>query len=336
MFKAKIKEAIKVVAVSTAAIGILSAGYIGLNRTAFAQSTNGGASILLPPVQTERMLGQNTDAAFAPIYMGSVSEGFEHPTLNIYTAEFNTPGVNALCPDTAAWMGAMYIWDVFGESINGMSVEMSYHAWPSHTRTYWFGRVVDSREALTGEDLMRAPSIFDFSIDSVTGERINMLNVTSVTRSLEVNTALNQQIARSGYGRYVDGTGDTIFDTLYNMRVSQQMPERLNEQKQVAVDIVQRHCPNTVVANVEFLTFGIGGLDVDDSGDLVILSHTLAFHVTNTNGRVIEVIFDEITGEVREIVTSLNDVIPGFGLGNHAYGVLDEPMPLEYFDQIAQ
>jgi hypothetical protein len=52
---------------------------------------------------------------------------------------------NAISPEEAAQIGALYIWEMFGESINGMAVEISYHSMSHFTKAFWLGHVAESK-----------------------------------------------------------------------------------------------------------------------------------------------------------------------------------------------
>jgi len=82
--------------------------------------------------------------------------------------------------EEAAQIGAQYIWDVFGESIDGMYVEIMFAAWPSQSRTYWMGVVFPSNpDSMETTDLQsrlhRAHNeLYRFAIDAVTGLRVDI------------------------------------------------------------------------------------------------------------------------------------------------------------------
>ena len=309
MIKTRSKEIMKVVAVSVLSIGIMSAAFIGINTQAFAGATNGGESMPLTseyPITIEATA--TAEEIFAPVTASSVLYGFQEPTLTVVESQENNPSPNALSAERASLFGAMYIWDMFGESIDGTYVDMWYQVWPSHTRAYWFGHVAESREAL-----MNSQFLYSFLVDAVTGERIDIMRVEITYRSDVVQAALNEQVLRGDYGRNVGGAGDTIFDAIFNLRENQQMPERLDEQAQIAKEIAQRHFTTSLVDNAEFISFGVAGLDLDESGNLIITSHILTFNVADGTGRIATVAFNEETGELFSLSTQMNDVIPGFG-----------------------
>jgi len=298
MKRTKCVEILKVTAVAVLSIGIMSAAFIGFNAQAFADATNNGHSV---PITITHAASASTVAQG----VAEAPEGFQSPTLVVGEVQENNPSILALCPEDAAQIGAMYVWDMFGECLDGMYVDMWYQVWPSHTRAYWFGHVAESKEAF-----MNSQFLYSFLIDAVTGERIDITRIEITYRSAAVQAALNEQVLRGDYGRNVDGTGDTIFDVLYNIRTSQQMPELFNEQVQAAKELAQRHFVGTEVVSAEFVSFGIAGLDLDEDGNLVITSYMLTFNVTDSTGRIANVAFNEETGALLNISTQMNDVIP--------------------------
>jgi len=171
MKKTRYKEIAKMAAVSAFAIGIFSAALIGANNLAFAAATNGTQAI---PSATEIA---DTPLVAAPA-------DFQAPNLNVISSSSNNVHANntisaaAMSMENAAQIGAQYIWDVFGESIDGMYVEMMFANWPSHSRTYWLGGVsltaptsaedIESRIARNNDILYR------FAIDAVTGLRVDI------------------------------------------------------------------------------------------------------------------------------------------------------------------
>jgi len=302
MTKTKGKEILKVAAVAVLSIGVMSAGLIGLNAKVFAGATNNGESMPIIATQAVAAPAIAQDAQEAP-------EGFQAPTLTINEFQENNPSPRALNLEDAAQIGAQYIWDMFGICLDGKFVDLWYQVWPSHTRAYWFGHVAESREALVNSQFL-----YSFLIDAVTGERIDITRIEITYRPEAVQAALNEQVIRGDYGRNVDGTGDTIFDAILNLRTRHQMPERLDEQEQVAKELAQRHFVRTEVVSAEFVSFGVSNFDLDESGNLVITAHMLTFSVTDSTGRVALVSFNEETGELFNISTQMNDVIPSFDM----------------------
>jgi hypothetical protein len=93
----------------------------------------------------------------------------------------------ALSMEEAADLGARYIWDVFGVSIDGMYVEMHFadHEW--QTNTWWTGlvfvedpanptlRYIDHPDgAAVGRPTRTAVNLYMFTINGITGERIDI------------------------------------------------------------------------------------------------------------------------------------------------------------------
>ena len=76
---------------------------------------------------------------------------------------------DALSPEDAAQIGAKYIWAMFGESIDGTLVHMSYMHLEWSARSYWRGTVIDN--------VFYKPLLFEFEIDAVTGEWRSISNL---------------------------------------------------------------------------------------------------------------------------------------------------------------
>jgi len=304
--KPKVRESIKVIAISAFTIGVLSAGFIGVNRVAFTLSTSGGETVALAEAQSMESYIGTTFIAHGSYSLpfDTVREGFFQPSLTLSVPDPDGPiteraywpddnreiiyNPRALGPDSAAILGAMYIWDMFGESIDGKFVNMRYMSWPSNSRTYWNGLVAESEEAFT-----QGQFIFDFNVDSVTGERIDIF------RGLEAWDEQHADAIMSFFSSY---------DNL-------QMPDNMDEHAQLAKEIASRHFINSTVVDAEFAHFGFSHMVFDDDGNLVEVVRSLAFEVTDSNGRTASLAFSELTGELIHLFTQHNDTIPGFGLG---------------------
>jgi len=292
MKRFKGKEILKAALISVISIGILSAGFIGLNGRAFAAATNGGNVIPLAPVSAQGVT--------APIFIGSVADDFVEPTFTIELMRNDrTPGPNAITSEQAAMLGAMYIWDMFGICINGMHIEMWYSAWPSQTRTYWSARVLES----PCTEMDHGPNI-SFNIDSVTGERIDIFHSRPTLMSDEAMEVINAM------------RGDTEQMMAFRSMAIAAPIEIVDEYKQIALDHAARHFTATEVVTVEFSAFGVTGWKLDSYRNLTPSSYALHFIVTDNTGREAFLSFEMETGKLLSINTQHNDVIPGFDFYN--------------------
>jgi predicted small secreted protein len=298
MTKNKSKEFFKALGIAALAIGLFSAAFVGINTLAFAASTSAveslypaAASVVIPTEQ-------------AP------ANDFVEPTLTVSLVQNqSTPSANALSPDEAALIAAEYIWQMFGESIDGKYVLIWYSAHPSHTRAYWMGSVAEqtqetmTRDAtLTERARLQQARNFTFTIDAVTGEWIDIgRGIGAGVMSDDVRNAL-----------YELSNDRTRVDEFYNLRRGGSAPEQLDEHADIALEHAARHFAGTEVVSVEFNNFGVSQFDLDENGNLFAAVRMLMFEVTDNTGRVAQVLIDETTGELLNINTLHNDIVPGF------------------------
>jgi len=309
MSKKKGKEFLKVLGITAVSIGLLSAALVGINSLAFAASTNGVEN--LPPVMASVVIpGEQTPP-----------EGFQEPTLTVAVMEFENepsvtaPSANALLLKDAAMIGAQYIWEMFGECIDGKFVAMWYVHEPSHTRAYWRGLVAESEENLSfsRDNRDNHQPLFNFAIDAVTGERIDLFNMNIVsTESEEVSAAL--------YRMRSDNEASDAFWNSISLTVEQFPQEQLDELSQVAKAHAARHFVGTEVVSAEFFSLGMGDFDLDEEGNLFLASHRFVFEVTDSTGRVAQLSICEVTKELFWITTSHNDIVPGLDIGVRGIG----------------
>ena len=291
------------------ALGMFSAAFVGINALAFSSST--GLVENLPPI---------TAPVVIPAEQTS-PEGFKEPTLTVALGEhqMSEPSANALSKYDAARIGAQYIWEMFGECIDGKYVTLWYSVHPSHTRAYWRGNVsiapfnIPNRIASEDEDMEALrearmlhirQQLFSFAIDAVTGEWIDISRLTVSEMSDEVRNAI------------IDA--DPVY--LYNLRSAGAAPVQIDEHSQIAVEHAARHFASTEVVNVEFMGAAVSGFGLDENGNLSVTSRVLMFDVTDSTGRVANVTFDEATGRLSNIITAHNDIVPGFAFSGPGLG----------------
>ena len=119
-------EWIKVLVASALSIGLFSAAFIGANNLTLALDVN----------KIER---SSLTTVFIDIPAESIPpDDFQKPTLTVYEIpnELYPVSATALSSEKAAELGAQYIWEVYGESIDGKYVDMFYFTHPSTTKAY--------------------------------------------------------------------------------------------------------------------------------------------------------------------------------------------------------
>ena len=284
------KEFIKVIAVTALCIGVFCAGFIGINHFALASAMDGTDSI--QPMTT---------SVAVPLSAAQVTEnalwgGFQTPDLTVSVLyNGNTPSANALSPEDAAQIGARYVWDMFGECMDGKYVGLWYADWTSQIRRYWVGQFAESEEAFYNSQLL-----FMFFIDAVTGERIDINVLYSIERCDE-HDAMFARAREDG--------------SLLELRTSignDEVPEQLNEYIEAATEIASRHFINTEVVNVEFLAINASNFGFDENGNIIGIARQLSFRVTDNTGRTAYMSIYQETKTLRHLHTQHNDIIPGF------------------------
>ena len=282
MIKKKCKEIFKVVMTSAIAIGMFSAGFMGINSLTLSAATSFNGSV--PVMAAELTIPvENTAPQNSPSLSVYVSTRDWH-----HDASTNA---NALSAEEAAKLGAQYIAEMFGICLDGMVVEMAYTAWPSQTRTLWSGTIANSMADIENQDML-----FFFTLDAVTGERIdvNSLYGRGIRDPRDVDlTQEEMMLLRRGY-----------FHTT--------LPQQLDSYKQIAKDFAELHFQNTEVASIVFESAFPTLFERTAEGALTASSQILAFIVTDSTGREARVGFVAATGELIYVLTGHNDIVPGF------------------------
>ena len=288
----------KVVAATTLCLGLFGVAFLGVNNFALAASTAEPQ-----PLQFVETVANIT----ASNVVAEVPEEYRKPdmALNVVFVSDAVPSVNAMSPEAAAEIGAQYIWDVFGESIDGKTIHMIYRSHPAMVRDFWTGIVTDTvKEDLCGEGLsyLLNNALFEFTVDSVTGKRIDLKRaVIRVEMSDEVREAVDAIFScRSNIEAQIALRGGTIpadiTDAYY----------------QAAREFAQRHFIATDVVSVELMGSVALGFDFDGNGNLVRTEFRHTFDVTDCTGRIASVAINENTKQLHWIHTSTNDIVPGF------------------------
>ncbi|MDR1689062.1 MAG: hypothetical protein LBS21_10690 [Clostridiales bacterium] len=240
------------------------------------------------------------------------------------------PDENAMSPEEAAQIGALYILDMTGESIDGKTVEMSYIALPFYSKTYWRGSVLDSA-AITADEKKTENSepvvyiledgsvsttgnneLYSFSIDAVTGERIAINPGDDVT-------------APENYGE-----GKLCHLTRGQLEAMRYIaPANADDYAEIARAFAEKHFNHSTVERVEFsaVTLNQGSIDeiLAQNAQYAKADHSkpfaytlyekgryIIFNVTDSSGRFASVEINADTKRVSSLSTSDNDIVPGY------------------------
>ncbi|MCL2837956.1 MAG: hypothetical protein FWE04_02665 [Oscillospiraceae bacterium] len=312
--KTKISDILKVGAAAALTIALFSASLVGVNNLALAFSTGGTET--LPAI------------AAAEIPENVPSADFVAPNLTLIECRWQREsGVvapeSAISREEAAQIGAQYIWDVFGASIDGMYVQMSYSDWESSSRTQWSGLVGSSPEAFDFESENWGWS-FSFAIDAVTGERIDIDTGVGFRRhwtdDMDMDTMMAFRMAIVESGFFEKSASEMMeFVGLSN--------EELEAYTQKALDLAQRHFNNSEVVDIQVgIDFGFGlrteshksyvitTPELNDDGSIGFAFSAIQFTATDDTGREAHITIPSASANyVRtEVRTQHNDIIPNW------------------------
>ena len=329
MEKTRGKDILKVAVVSALAIGMFSAAFMGANSLALAAATSG--TEIIPPIAEPVSVTQNLPP-----------EGFVQPNLTVIASPAlnghanNIVSAHAMPMEEAAGLGAQYIWDVFGESIDGMYVEMLFANWPSNSRTYWIGTVRRNRP-------VEVPDI-ETSVDAqgrtyIANETVHIeariYNVNNVLYRFMIDAVTGLRVSISPWSGTVAMSCPKELEAAMYLRTS---PERIEWQKrwqdmdaharmvylgltsedieayaQTARGFTERHFNNSTV--VDF-SDGVPhvGIVIDNNGNAAFEFTSVTFTATDDTGREAIVTIEAGTHSLSAsgIVTEHNDFIPGF------------------------
>lgn len=299
----KSKGILLTAAAAALSITMFSVLFIGANTFAFATATNKTES--LPPA-----------AATVGIPQKSVPpEDYRQPELTVYMSseQHFDVGANAIFPEEAAELGALYIWDMFGESIDGMAVEMYYSAWPSHTKAYWHGTVAASKTDLDTAMPNNYNPLYRFTICSISGERID---ISDYRKTDFGNDFGNDRVLYKDIPDALRAISDDESVRTDAMRKPSDIhsPELLEECAKAAADFAAKHFVNTEVTSVELKDEPSVTFESDKNGNTIIApDRRLRFTVTDSTGREADIAI--IVAEIKKlsyIITQHNDIVPGY------------------------
>jgi len=289
------KEIAKAAVVSILSIGVLSTGFMGFNRLTFNAATSGATP--LPYVETAAAEAESP-------------QDFEVPNLTVLASELmnqhqnNVPSAVAMSMEEAANIGAEYIWDIFGECIDGMYVQMLFGAWASNSREYWIGNVFPSKEAMEPGAAGIAEAEFGFMIDAVTGMRVDIRPAMRQMSDEEVE--LHRQW-RASEGRWEWGFAwqeKTREEQLTYLGVTMADIEPYLE---IARGYAARHFGASPLA-YETEYFGVIVTMGETVNDTVLGG--ISYRIEDSTGR--EALITIWDGNLGHILTQHNDIIPGF------------------------
>ena len=280
----------------------------GYPKSSMETASNVTVAAGIPTIEAAAGILAISEAAGIPAKQNVPSEEYQKPNMTVYQNhnEWYTPNANTIAYEEAAEIGARYIWTMFGESIDGKTVEMNYSAWPSHSRTYWGGSVADSREKLNPKDTDNYDVLYSFLICAVSGEWIDISNYQTQSADEDKRT-INML-------RALTGLSNEEAEDIQRQRYAYPPPERLDEYIQMTKDYAAKHFAGAEVASIELCTYGsYGTYDLDDNGDVIIVpAKYLAHTVTSSTGRTADVTIKIETMELVHIITQHNDIVPGY------------------------
>ncbi|MCL2225363.1 MAG: hypothetical protein FWB96_10410 [Defluviitaleaceae bacterium] len=308
----KVKEIFKVAAVCALSIGVMSSAFIGFNRLTFSAATNGTEPLPIvealspapaPLAQTEQN-EQDDYAAFVPPTAVTIVAS---PWLNDHPN--NTVSEHAMQMEEAARIGAEYIWDIFGERIDGMYVEMFYASWPGQMRSYWIGNVGSIPASAVGRDetLRSYSPQFSFTIDAVTGMRVDIGRLIDRLAGLSEEELEAFMQWRTGDERRDWHIAWHYKNTAERMAYLGLTDADIEPYLQTAREAAARHF-NTTTLVLETESFAI------TAGPANIPSQSafsgILFTIEDNTGRELQMSLHN--GEAVSIHTQHNDIVPGF------------------------
>jgi len=300
------KEIIKIAIGSLFAIGLFSFAFLGVNHLSFAIATN--EPVELPALHETITIPEILTREEFPMPDVTLVRTQTFHSMQIEERDF------IMSMEEAARLGALYIWDMFGERIDGMIVRMTYGWAPaeewdgSHAYAHWSATVSlfdEDRLRLMQKDpwewdLLREtdPDLFDestkilwadrqfyFSIDAITGNRqaINRPHMFQIERPEDPSDIVTREEAREAIDMWhraqVTGEPDPF-------------PLDLTEEErelytQLARTYAQRHFIFVPVADVVFESAWPIEFCRDETGEIIAIDFLLSFTASDETGRTI-------------------------------------------------
>jgi hypothetical protein len=205
------------------------------------------------------------------------------------------PQKGAMSKEKAAQLGAQYLWEIFGESIDGKAVRMVYLVGqPAYTKDLWIGNVFNTADEAAipyfSSEKNNNP-LLSFRIDAKTGEWVG----------------IGRRQPTQQRGKVVKTV--TFEDEIAMMK---QPPAGLDEYIKIAKAFAQKHFTKTKVVDAEydfqaFQTDEKTGLGDGDTRDIYEKGGLVIIAVTDDTGRVAEVRVDKDTKQAYLLDTSKSD-----------------------------
>ena len=274
MAKSKGKKIMKVVTMSVLSFGLLGVSLYGIT-TAFASAA---------PESTPTTVAYALAANESIQSLSATSEEFVAQDLRVYdkTEAGTVVSTNAISLDEAAQIGAEYIWEMFGESIDGMAVEMQYNNLMQHG---------GSTNALFGTVSNGSEIVFNFMVDAFTGERMMVSRPASNATDTDVSEAWAMMQRAAGSGQCA-----------FPVELSQ---SELDSYLDVARGFAEKHFNNSNVADVSFTVALASSFDRDANGNIIVTSRRLHFDATDDAGRTVMVSIYQDSQELSVISTPI-------------------------------
>lgn len=296
-----VKEAVKIILAAMFCLGVFVFGFITINNLSLAASLDNPEPIenrqanITMPIISEALA--NSEMTFEDEHFKS----FKFELKVIYDPTIGTRN-NTMSPYDAAQIGAQHIFDLFEMCISGKTVLMVYSDHPSATRTFWSGTVMETYYFDFASEMRLIDSgLFNFLLDAVTGEFIDILtSIHWMTPSDEIFAALDEYFSNS--------TPEETFA----LRSGGPPPVHLDEFIDVVKTFAQKHFNSTTVESIEFRNANALRFDFGYYDNLHVSERQLIFEVTDSAGRIADVAISENGKQLIFILTSSNDIIPGF------------------------
>jgi hypothetical protein len=187
MQKRKINEVVKIAAASLLSIALFGGVLLGANRLAFANAAS--RTMELPPLEAMNVSPEINNAVSLGAALSASPEAPRSLNVKETASEswifgsYHQRDENTLTAGEAAQLGARYIYELFGECIDGATVHMTFNGHMRHRggSGVWSGIVGDGilpgRVDTDIPMLIGIPS-FLFMINAETGEAIHVERMT--------------------------------------------------------------------------------------------------------------------------------------------------------------
>jgi beta-lactamase regulating signal transducer with metallopeptidase domain len=213
---------------------------------------------------------------------------FNYALYNAATTGDGSPEEGLLSIEEAAELSAEYIYDIFGESIDGHAVWMSYM--PS--RKQWGGRVTEAESKLE-----RGAIIFSFIIDAGEGKRIRILDMREPATDLPEKRMTKEEISKL---ERITSDGRVEYEL---------PPDGLDEYEKLAMEAARKHFYDDEVASLNYHGMQPAIIGTNEADVSWYKETILSFVATDTTGREAEIRIVMETGKLKEIGAHTNDAV---------------------------